>query len=155
VTKPAWKPEVREESGFYFVQSETAPGVSYAVDLRIPTCNCPHFGYRQRPCKHIAAAREFAESAIQLQRQCSAREVGSPPVTPEQEQLLNALLIGADRLSALVPKAETLGCKLLTADLLNIAKLLRDAVGNQRRAFSGQTLTPNDPDDPFVIQLGG
>lgn len=54
------------EGGLYAVPSQSDPFKAYTVDLSKNTCNCPDFqarGKRLGYCKHILAARRFAETA--------------------------------------------------------------------------------------------
>lgn len=37
-------------------------GADYRVDLEAGVCTCPSFTYRRQPCKHLIAARRWAES---------------------------------------------------------------------------------------------
>lgn len=55
----------RLEGGLYVVPSQSNPFKAYTVDLFKNTCNCPDFqarGKRLGYCKHILAARGFAET---------------------------------------------------------------------------------------------
>lgn len=56
----------RLEGGMYAVPSQSDPFKAYTVDLEKNICDCPDFKARGKKlgyCKHILAARKFAETA--------------------------------------------------------------------------------------------
>ncbi len=136
-------PDIRPEAGGIFsVASETAPGIRYAIDLSIPTCNCPASQYRPaQPCKHIEAVRAHTAVAIQLHKE---PEKGERMETPEQKQLFAILLNGADRLAAIAPKAQACGCAVLAEYLKIVQGQMKEAVAAQRRQLNGAA-------EPFVV----
>ena len=139
-SKSHWQPKVQEHDGLYSVQSETAAGIFYTVDLRVSACNCPGSQYRPgRECKHIQAAREFASA------KAPERRAESPKIieTPEQTEFLSKILEGAERIAALRGKADGLDCYVLAGVLSNVARQLTDAVDEQRQAIAAV--------DPFEI----
>ena len=54
-----------KKEGFYKVESAGHKGKFYEVDINKPFCSCPDFMFREIKkhgvCKHINAAREFAQ----------------------------------------------------------------------------------------------
>jgi len=50
--------------GHYLVSSQSKP-ITYLVSLNPPSCTCPDFTHRQQICKHILAARLYAERRSQ------------------------------------------------------------------------------------------
>ncbi|HLC65307.1 MAG TPA: SWIM zinc finger family protein [Candidatus Nanoarchaeia archaeon] len=40
----------------------------YNVDLAEPSCDCPSFIYRRNECKHIIAAKKFAEEEARTEK---------------------------------------------------------------------------------------
>jgi hypothetical protein len=47
--------------GFWLVPSQTAPSTSYRVTIDPPCCECEDYLLRQKPCKHVIAARLVLE----------------------------------------------------------------------------------------------
>lgn len=54
-----------KKPGFFRVESSSRKGKFYDVDIKKPFCTCPSFIFRQMKkhgaCKHVVAAREFAQ----------------------------------------------------------------------------------------------
>src|SRR3989442_7779439 len=63
------------DDGVFEVQSESQREQFYEVHLEPPSCMCVGFCYR-RFCKHTVAAKQYAESAIQLQDGGRVEEYG-------------------------------------------------------------------------------
>jgi replication-associated recombination protein RarA len=49
--------KVERKKDRVMVESESTPGFWYEVSLDPPSCTCPDFHKRQRPCKHVRAAK--------------------------------------------------------------------------------------------------
>src|SRR2546426_11061699 len=109
-----WQPEIREivSCRLYQVQSEADPKIFYDVDLAIPGCSCPHFGYRHQECKHMMAVRALT------------KKVNETPMTKEQTEILEKLADAAARTMAFAEKAAAAGCTIAAKDLNSIAKQL-------------------------------
>jgi hypothetical protein len=122
-----WNPDVRDEGGSWFsVQSETAPGCRYQVNLPKKQCSCPGSQFRSKQlCKHIEAVRRFISfNPLQI----------SP--ADEQQDFLNKMMDASARMAPLASKARSIGLSILGTDLEIIAKQLAGAVDLQRRALS-------------------
>ena len=58
-----WKPSIKPLSGHeYLVQSQSDPNVSYKVDVKVPSCTCPHHENRGAFCKHMKKVKEYIDA---------------------------------------------------------------------------------------------